>query len=180
MDGSITLRQDEMDGSITLRQDEMDGSIALRQDEMDGSIALRQDEMDGSIALRQNEMDGTSCHNLERVSHRLLSNDCLSPYFPQSRFDQLYGHWRCALCGIHSGIVSRCIAACCTVRAHYLCASLAEANNWQLHRIVSSRRPRGSPLQQQQQVPINDSSSAEEELGGDVTLGIVCSLHAFK
>ena len=180
MDDSIALRQDEMDGSIALRQDEMDGSIALRQDEMDGSITLRQDEMNGSIALRQDELDGTSCHNLERVSHRLLSNDCLSPYFPQSRFDQLYGHWRCALCGIHSGIVSRCIAACCTVRAHYLCASLAEANNWQLHRIVSSRRPRGSPLQQQQQVPIDDSSSAAEELRGDVTLGIVCSLHAFK
>jgi len=187
MDGNDVLRLNEMDGNDVLRQDEMDSNDVLRQNKMDGNDVLRQnemddrqDEMDGSDVLRQDEMDETSHHNEKRISLRLLANDCFSPYFPQSRFDQLYGHWRCALCGIQSGIVSRCIAACCTLRAHYLCASLAEANHWQLRLIVSScNRGTSSQTHQVRTTSDCDPSNSTGEWC-DTTLGIVCSLHAFN
>jgi len=81
----------------------------------------------------------------------LLSENRFFAPAPRSRFDHTLGHWRCALCGIQAGVALRCMAAGCTVRAHMLCATLAD--EW----VLCALAPAG---------------------GGGGSLGVLCSLHS--
>jgi len=53
-----------------------------------------------------------------------------------SSFDSIFGRYRCCLCGQQNGIVTRCAALVCTVRAHPTCASVM-GGGWSLLRVAT-------------------------------------------
>ena len=55
----------------------------------------------------------------------------------RSLFDSLAGQWRCSCCGTYAGVVLKCSAAACVVRAHPLCVSLL-GETWGSFRINPS------------------------------------------
>jgi hypothetical protein len=56
---------------------------------------------------------------------------------PLSLFDSLVGQWRCSCCGTFAGVVLKCSAVACTVRAHPLCVSIA-GSKWTSFEATSS------------------------------------------
>lgn len=60
--------------------------------------------------------------NTERTSN--TKNRARAEVPKRSLFDSLAGQWRCSCCGTYAGVVLKCSAAACTVRAHPLCVSL--------------------------------------------------------
>ena len=59
-----------------------------------------------------------------------------------SYFDQTLGRWRCSVCSAYGGVTSRCAAIGCTVRSHFLCATLSR---WFVFRTTSMDREQLSP-----------------------------------
>jgi len=53
-----------------------------------------------------------------------------------SSFDSIFGRYRCCLCGQQNGIVTRCAALVCTVRAHPTCASVM-GHGWAVLRVAT-------------------------------------------
>lgn len=68
----------------------------------------------------------------DAVKERLQQENRLHPRPPLSLFDQLFGHWRCAICGLQCGLAVRCVSAACAVRVHPLCATALNSPNWQI------------------------------------------------
>ena len=71
-----------------------------------------------------------------RVAHIAAANDLVTNNLEElqykSAFDKLMDNWRCSLCSLHVGIVIRCSALGCAVRAHPLCVSVAGERQWTL------------------------------------------------
>ena len=86
----------------------------------------------------------------------------LSKVRPLSLFDSLVGQWRCSCCGTYAGVVLKCSAVACTVRAHPLCVSIAG--------------PKWTAFE------VNLSSSGLNQPGraSQTALGFLCSLHSPK
>ena len=86
----------------------------------------------------------------------------LSKARPLSLFDSLVGQWRCSCCGTYAGVVLKCSAVACTVRAHPLCVSIAG--------------PKWTAFE------VNLSSSGLNQPGraSQTALGFLCSLHSPK
>ena len=84
---------------------------------------------------------------------------------PLSLFDTLAGQWRCTCCGTYKGVVLKCAAPACTVRAHPLCASIA-GDGWTAFTMNTSdaRQPTQTT---------SDSLNATP-----VILGFLCALHS--
>lgn len=96
----------------------------------------------------------------ERVGYSCRKD--LSKVRPLSLFDSLVGQWRCSCCGTYAGVVLKCSAVACTVRAHPLCVSIA-GPKWTAFEVT----PSSSGLNQ----PGHASQTA---------LGFLCSLHSPK
>lgn len=73
----------------------------------------------------------------------------------RSLFDSLAGQWRCSCCGTYAGVVLKCCAAACVVRAHPLCVSLLKepwgsfkinpTPDYLLHTVTASDDSRPTP-----------------------------------
>ena len=59
-----------------------------------------------------------------------------------SNFHRVIGRWRCSLCSSWGGVTSRCAAIGCTVRSHFLCATISR---WYIFRTTSTDREQLSP-----------------------------------
>lgn len=79
---------------------------------------------------------------------------------PLSLFDSLVGQWRCSCCGTYAGVVLKCSAVACTVRAHPLCVSIA-GSKWTAFEASSSS------------LDLNQSGHASQ-----TALGFLCALHS--
>lgn len=77
---------------------------------------------------------------------------------PLSLFDSLVGQWRCSCCGTYAGVVLKCSAVACTVRAHPLCVTIA-GPKWTAFEASSSGMDQSE----------HDSPTA---------LGFLCALHS--
>lgn len=69
---------------------------------------------------------------LEPQTVSISTSDDKSKLKHKSAFDKLMDNWRCSLCSLHVGIVARCSALGCAVRAHPLCVSVAGEPQWTL------------------------------------------------
>jgi hypothetical protein len=94
----------------------------------------------------------------ERVGSSSRRN--LSNVRPLSLFDSLVGQWRCSCCGTYAGVVLKCSAVACTVRAHPLCVSIA-GSRWTAFEASSS-----------------SSDLNQSEHASQTALGFLCALHS--
>jgi hypothetical protein len=101
--------------------------------------------------------------NTERTSN--TENKARAEVPRRSLFDSLAGQWRCSCCGTYAGVVLKCSAAACTVRAHPLCVSLL-GEAWGSFRIYSS--PDNSP-------EVHAASDSKEQV--PTAIGFLCALH---
>ena len=83
----------------------------------------------------------------------------------RSLFDSLAGQWRCSCCGTYAGVVLKCSAAACVVRAHPLCVSLL-GETW------SSFRVNPSPNYSLQAAIASDNCKRIP-----TAVGFLCALH---
>ena len=96
-----------------------------------------------------------------------------------SLFDSLVGQWRCSFCGTHAGVVLKCAAVACTVRAHPLCVTIA-GHGWSTftatpHTSTSSLSALNAS--------VNDCNmlGEDQKIGEtDCALGFLCVLHSPK
>jgi hypothetical protein len=83
----------------------------------------------------------------------------------RSLFDSLAGQWRCSCCGTYAGVVLKCSAAACTVRAHPLCVTLL-GEAWGSFKINSLP---DNPTQ------VHAASDGNEQV--PTAIGFLCALH---
>lgn len=97
---------------------------------------------------------------------------------PLSLFDSLVGQWRCSLCGTYAGVVLRCTAVACTVRAHPLCVSVA-GKGWSDFSVARycSTSPESATINGDQ---CNRTRGGQKIGETDCVLGFLCALHSVE
>ena len=97
---------------------------------------------------------------------------------PLSLFDSLVGQWRCSLCGTYAGVVLRCAAVACTVRAHPLCVSIA-GKGWSHFSIprYCTTSPESAAIDGNLRGRSRGGQKIEET---DSVIGFLCALHSVE
>ena len=77
---------------------------------------------------------------VSKSEHEMNTETATESSNDRSGFDTLYARHRCCLCSQQTGIVVRCAALLCTVRAHPTCVSvMGDANGWSLLKVSTVR-----------------------------------------
>ena len=148
------------------------GESSAKEDSSERKVLTDQDGLaaqntDTSSTNASNNTKEQEAETEARKAAQLLEEDRLQPRAPLSRFDQMLGQHRCALCGLQCGVVLRCAAAGCGVRAHPLCVQACADPAWQLCELTTDKTSlvRG-----------DEGDGRGKERGGTLTL--LCSLHS--
>ena len=158
---SDLLRRDREDGDETTNTNEnaTPGSATSEEDVDRGADMCR------SPAITDIDRAAESASALDLSMNNSEEDRREVSVVPLSLFDTLAGQWRCTCCGTYSGVVLKCAAPACTVRAHPLCASIA-GDGWTAFTINTSNTRHNT-----QTIP--DSVN-----GAPPTLGFLCTLHS--
>ena len=148
------------------------GESSAKEDGLERMVLTDHDGLavqntDTSSTNASNNTEEQEAETEARKVAQLLEEDRLQLRAPLSRFDQMLGQHRCALCGIQCGVVLRCAAAGCGVRAHPLCAQACADPAWQVCELTSDKTSL---------VKGDEGDGRGKERGGALTL--LCSLHS--
>lgn len=119
----VTALMDELIGEVAERHEiraVLDAIIdeVVSSTEEDDAMEETEDKDEGAKEADEDSVSDTSS---DSESYRTIDRS-----IPLCRFDVVMDKYRCTLCGQHNGLVLRCAARNCLIRAHPLCAQLQE------------------------------------------------------
>ena len=179
--GVLCTASPTSDSTSTLLQDQLQIKEPNRHEEAFPIASYEQHSEENVQPLKQNQKQNQKQEGLDQGrghGQGREQDEQTKATPPRSRFDQFYRRWRCALCGLQSGVALRCLSAGCTVRAHALCVAIAPGD-WQLY-MVRLQQQQKQPLQGQHGM-VGDSChhyTGSGSSSSSETLGFLCSLHS--